>query len=222
MLPHTQPRKKRNSSRVNFLISFTIHATLVLVMFYFAARQGWLGKQLKTFTVTLEKPKPPEKPKEPDKPKPELPKMVETPKPAETPKPVETATAPPPVVQQTVAPPPAELPSFDAGGGQEVVSGDAVQVYKGYMEYTLRSKWDKPDGMDDDNYIVEMSVPVDKDGRLGDPVLLKSSGNEKWDDSVKQVFNLVKNFDRPPPTNFPPKVIIRFDVQVEEAKPMLE
>jgi hypothetical protein len=38
-------RKKRNSSRVNFLISFTFHATLALVVLYFAARQGWLGKQ---------------------------------------------------------------------------------------------------------------------------------------------------------------------------------
>jgi hypothetical protein len=30
-----------------------------------------------------------------------------------------------------------------------------------------------------------------------------------------------KNFDRPPPTNFPPRVTIRFDVQ-EETEPVLQ
>ena len=45
MLPQTQARKKRNSSKVNLLISFIFHALIVLVMFYFAARAGLLGKQ---------------------------------------------------------------------------------------------------------------------------------------------------------------------------------
>ena len=63
MLPHTQARKKRNSSRVNFVISFTFHATLALVVLYFAARQGWLGKQAQNISVELvKKEKPKEKP----------------------------------------------------------------------------------------------------------------------------------------------------------------
>jgi len=33
---------------------------------------------------------------------------------------------------------------------------------------------------------------------------------------------VVKNFDRPPPTNFPSNVTIRFDVQLEDAEPMLQ
>jgi hypothetical protein len=61
MLPHTQPRKKRNSSRVNLLISFTFHAILVLTLLYFAARQGLLGKQLKKISINMVKEKPPEK-----------------------------------------------------------------------------------------------------------------------------------------------------------------
>ena len=84
MLPQTQPRKKRNSSKVNFLISFTFHATLALVVLYFAARQGWLGQPLKKLSIEMVKEKPPEKPKEPEKPKVEPPKVVETPKPVET------------------------------------------------------------------------------------------------------------------------------------------
>jgi outer membrane biosynthesis protein TonB len=180
-----------------------------------------LGDKVKSFTVTLDKPKPPEKPPVPVKP-PETPKIAEPPKTVEPPKIVETAPAPSSTAPPAVAPPPTELPSFDVGGGHEVISGDPVQVYKGYMEYTLRSKWDKPEDMDDDNYVVEMGVTVDKNGRLGNSVMEKSSGNKKWDDSVKQVFNVVKTFDRTPPTNFPPNIIIRFDVQVEDASPMFQ
>jgi hypothetical protein len=47
MLPQSQARKKRNSSKVNLLISFIFHTLIVVVMFYFAARQGLLGKQMK-------------------------------------------------------------------------------------------------------------------------------------------------------------------------------
>src|ERR1700690_1181706 len=104
MLPQNQPRKKRNSSKVNLMISFTFHALIVLVALYFAARQGLLGKQLKKISINMVKEKPPEKPKEPDKPKVEPPKIVETPKPVEAPKPVEEAKAPPPVGPRAGAP----------------------------------------------------------------------------------------------------------------------
>ena len=220
MIPNTQPRKVKNSSKVNLLISFIFHAVLVLALLYFAAREGLLGKKLEKISVQMVKEKPPEKPKEP--PKIEPPK-IETPK-IEPPKIVETRpAAPPTVAPPTVAPPVAELPSFDFSGGKEVVSSsDPVQNYKGYMEYVLRSKWDKPDDMADDNYVVEMSMSVGKDGQLGAPVVQKSSGNEKWDDSVRQVFNAVKSFDRPPPTNFPPVVTIRFDVQLEDVESVLQ
>ena len=220
MIPNSKPREVKNSSKVNLLISFIFHAVLVLALLYFAAREGLLGKKLEKISVQMVKEKPPEKPKEP--PKIEQPK-IETPK-IEPPKIVETRpAAPPTVAPPTVAPPVAELPSFDFSGGKEVVSSsDPVQIYKGYMEYVLRSKWDKPDDMADDNYVVEMSMTVGKDGQLGAPVVQKSSGNEKWDDSVRQVFNMVKSFDRPPPTNFPPVVTIRFDVQLEDVESVLQ
>jgi outer membrane biosynthesis protein TonB len=220
MTPNTQPRKPKNSSKVNLFISFVFHAILVVVILYFAAREGLLGKKLSTLAVQLvkEKPKPPEPPKV-EPPKVEPPKIVEPPKVAETPKPAPPPTVAPP----TVAPPAAELPSFDFSGGKEVVSSsDPVQIYKGYMEYVLRSKWNKPEDMADDNYTVEVGVSVDKDGRLGSPVWQKGSGNQQWDDTVRQVFNVVKNFDRPPPTNFPPSVTIRFDVQLEEVESLLQ
>ena len=220
MLPQTQPRKKRNSSRVNFLISFTFHAALALVVLYFAARQGWLGQPLKKLSVDLIKEKPPEKPKEPETPKIEPPKVVETPKPVEVPKPVEETKAPPSVAPPIVAPPAAELPSFEFEGGKAVVSSsDPVEIYKNAVEYAFRSKWNRPENMADDTYVAEVEVSVGRDGKIGDPAWQKGSGNSRWDDSVRAAIAAVTNMDRPPPTNFPPRIIIRFDVQ-DETEPV--
>src|SRR6516164_1117070 len=95
------PRKKRNSSKINLVLSVLFHGALVLVLFFFAAKQGILGKKLKEITVTMA---PKEKKPEPPKEKPPEPK-VEQPKPVEPPK--IAATAPPPRVETAAAPPPA-------------------------------------------------------------------------------------------------------------------
>jgi hypothetical protein len=222
MLPQSQPRKKRNSSKVNLMISFACHALIVVVALYFAARQGLLGKQLKKISIEMVKEKPPEKPKEPEKPKMEPPKL-EASKP-EPPKVVEEAKAAPPPVSSppTVAPPAAELPSFEFEGGKAVeTSSDPVQLYKGYVEYVLRSKWQRPDNIADDSYVAEVAVTVDRKGRISDPIWEKGSGDTHWDDSVRQAIAAVKSMDRPPPTNFPSRVTVRFDVQ-EETEPVLQ
>jgi outer membrane biosynthesis protein TonB len=215
MLPQSQARKKRNSSKVNLFISFIFHTLIVLAMFYFAARQGLLGKQMKKIAVEMVKEKPPEKPKEPEKPKAEPPK-VETPKVVEKPKEVEEARiAPPPAAAlPTVAPPAAELPSFEFEGGKTVeTSSDPVQLYKGAVEYTLRSKWNRPDNLTDDDYVAEVDIAVNRAGGISDPVWRKNSGDPKWDDSVRQAVAAVREMDRPPPTNFPSRILVRFDVQ---------
>jgi outer membrane biosynthesis protein TonB len=187
-------------------------------MFYFAARQGLLGKQMKKIAVEMVKEKPPEKPKEPEKPKMETPK-VETPKVVEKPKMMEEAKAAPPpstVAPPTVAPPAAELPSFEFEGGKTVeTSSDLVQLYKGAVEYALRSKWNRPDNIADDSFVAEVEVSVDRKGQISHPEWKKGSGDQRWDDSVRQAIAAVKEMDRPPPTNFPPRVTIRFDVKEE-------
>jgi hypothetical protein len=128
MLPQSQARKKRNSSKVNLMISFALHALIVLVALYFAARQGLLGKQLKKISIEMVKEKLPEKPKEPEKPKTEEPpkaepSRVETAKVAEAPK----VTPSPVVAPPSVAPPSAEMPSFEFEGGKAVeTSSDPV------------------------------------------------------------------------------------------------
>ncbi len=216
MLPQSQPRKQRNSSKVNLMISFAFHAVLVIVLFYFAARSGLLGKQIQKITVTMEKEKPPEKPPEPPKPV-EPPKIVEPPKVVVAPK----IEAPKVEAAPVVAPPAAELPSFDFDGGKLVQSSsDPVQLYKGLLEYALRSKWNRPDNLADDDFVAEVEVTVDRTGKISNPQWQKGSGDARWDDSVRQAVAQTTNMTRPPPTNFPARVTVRFDVQSEATEPV--
>jgi TonB family protein len=214
MLPQSQPRKKRNSSKVNLMISFIFHAVLVAVLLYFAARSGILGNQIKKIAVQMIKEKAPPKPKPPP-PRVEPPKMA----PKVVPKIAEpVAKAVPPTAAPVVAPPATTLPSFDFDGGHAVeTSSDPVQLYKGALEYAFRSKWDRPDDMDDGKYVAEVQVSVDRDGNVSNPQWEKGSGNSLWDESVRKAVAAVKNMDRPPPTNFPPQITIRFDVQEQAA-----
>jgi hypothetical protein len=222
MLPQSQPRKRRNSSKVNLAISFAFHAVIVLALAYFAAREGLLGKQLKKIAVEMVKEKPPEKPKEPEKPKSEPPKVeppkVEPPKVAAVPKveaprpdtpPPAAVSAPPPI-----APPALDVPSFVFEGGKAVeTSSDPGQIYKGFVEYALRSKWNRPVDIADKDFVAEIEVAIDRSGRLSQPEWKRGSGDKRWDDSVRAALAATAGISRPPPSNFPPRILVRFDVQ---------
>ncbi|MBU6410031.1 MAG: TonB C-terminal domain-containing protein [Verrucomicrobia bacterium] len=218
MVPQTQPRKKRNSSRVNLAISLSFHALLVLAILYFAAREGLLGRKVQqTISVRMVKEhKPPQNPKPP-------PPKVQPPR--EIPKPVLARARPrmqppPQLTQPLVAPPSPVLPSFQFAGGKVVdTSSDPVQLYRGYMEYVLREQWNRPQNINDTNFVAEVAVHVNRAGDITRPVWIKGSGNPRWDASVRAVFQLVKSIGRPPPTNFPPRVTIRFDT-MEETQPV--
>ena len=221
MTPQSQPPEDKNSSKVNLLISFIFHAALVLVVFYFAARQGFLGNQMQKITVQLIKEKPPAPPRPPPKPPPEVPK----------PEPVKVAAAPkavaapkinaaPAAAPATVAPPPSELPSFDFDGGRSVISSsDPVELYRSAIETAFRARWNRPENMNDDDYAVDIQVAVQPDGEISNVQWERGSGNSAWDESVRQAIAAVKSLDNPPPTNFPPYVNIRFDVQ-EQTEPL--
>jgi TonB family protein len=94
-------------------------------------------------------------------------------------------------------------------------------LYKGLLEYAFRSKWDRPRNLHDDDYTAEVRVTVDREGRSRNVKWLEGSGNTRWDNSVRQAVSAVKKMDAASPTNFPPNVIIRFDVQ-PEAQPVLQ
>jgi outer membrane biosynthesis protein TonB len=228
MTPLTSPRKPKNSSRTNLLIALAFHTAIVLVLVFFAAREGLLGKQLKKIAVEMVREKEPEKPAEPEKPKPEPPRTVEPPKTVEPQRTVEThtpavpqSTAPtPPTSTTTVvappvfAPPASDVPSFEFEGGRSVqTSSDPAELYRGFVEYSLRARWNRPDNIADDNYVAEVEISVDRTGKLSLPEWKRSSGDTRWDNSVRAAIAASSSLDRPPPTNFPPRVIVRFDVQ---------
>jgi TonB family protein len=228
MLAGTQKRKKTNSTKVNLILSLAFHGIIVIVLLYFAAREGLLGKHIKKIAVEMVKEKPPEKPKEPEKPKivpkveptkTDTPKMVEAPRmeqPKETtpPPPSSPASASAPPV---AAPPAADIPSFAFEGGKAVeTTSDPIQLYKGLLENTLRFNWERPKDMDDHGNVAEVEIAVDKDGDLSDPVWKRSSGQRRWDDSVRSAIASTPKVSRPPPANFPSRVVIRFDVEAME------
>ncbi len=227
MTPHSQPRKPRNSSRVNWLISLSIHGAIVLVAFYFAARSGLVGRQLQKLTVSMVKEPPPEKPKETEKPKDEPPKE-EAPKPAiapvaATPKEImhPSSSSASVAMAPAVAPPPAEIAGFDFDGGKTVVSdSDAITSYKGMVENSLRARWNRPADIDDLLFVAEIEITVTADGQLSNPVWKKNSGNRKWDDSVRAALAATQSLPLAPPKNFPPRVTVRFDVTMDSQSVM--
>jgi hypothetical protein len=215
-------RKQKRTSRLSAAISLVVHAIIIGMLTFFAAREGILGKQLKKISVTMmPKEKPPEKPKEkPPESKPEVvtpraaePKVVDIPpqavKPSATPPPAAATVAP------AAAPPAAALPAFDFEGGKAVeTTSDPNLIYKGYVEYTLRSRWNRPEGLADEHYVAEAEVAIDRDGRVLATTWKKGSGDPAWDNSVKKVLAETPNIGRPPPKGFPQQVLVRFDVQV--------
>ena len=228
------PRKKRNSAKLNLILSTVFHGVIIGALFYLAAREGYLGKQLKTIAVQLvPKEKPPEKKPEEKKPEePPKPKVVETPKPqpkvVEAPKVVTppkvvqaprlVPTAPPALAPPVAAPPPVSIGTFnftDDSAKTVQSTSDPVLIYKGLVEYSLRSKWSRPAGLDDINFVAEVEVAIDATGKIAGTDWRKGSGDARWDDSVKRALSATTALSRPPPKNFPAKFVVRFDTQLE-------
>jgi TonB C terminal len=212
-------QRKRTSTKVDLIVSLTIHALVFFFVFIFAAREGVLGTRLKEITVAIvpeEKPPPePEKPPPPvvEPPK-EEPKIVENapPPPISAPPPVQTASAPAPVA---VAPAPVVPADFNFNdGAKEVITGTngAALVFKSQVEYLLRSNWERPSDLEDDGYVAEVELSLDSGGHITNYVFKKKSGNPQWDDSVARAMAATKIISLPQPKGFNGKFLVRFDV----------
>ena len=222
-------RKKSNSSKVNLTISFVFHGILILVVFFFAAREGMLGKKLKQLSVTMTREKKPEPPKEkPPEPKVEPPKTEQAAAKMNVPQPkVDTASAPPPaagLVPPAAAPAAVSLPAFSFDDGAKPVEtiSDPNAIYKALVEHSLRSRWNRPEDIADDTYVADIELNVDSKGRVADSRWLKGSGDKRWDDSVKTVIAQTKVISRPPPKGFPEKFVVRFDVETSRTEPLIQ
>lgn len=219
------PRRKRSSASVNLVVSLVFHALVIGTLAFLAAREGLLGKQLKTIAVTMapkEKPPEPEKPKEPEKP-PEQPpqapareEIQQQPVAVQTPPPA--ATVPPPsTVAPPAAPPPDGLPAFSFTDGAKAVdsTSDPVTLYRGFVEFALRSKWVRPEGVADEQFVAEVELSVGPQGEVVESTWKRGSGHDGWDKSVRQALASTRSLGRPPPKNFPPRFLVRFDVAAE-------
>lgn len=219
------PRRKRSSATVNLIVSLVFHGVIIGALVFLAAREGLLGKQLKTIAVTMapkEKPPEPEKPKEPEpepEPKPETP-TPETARtaPAEAPPPPPVSTPPPAsTLAPAAAPPPADLPAFAFSDGAKAVesTSDPITLYRGYVEFVLRSKWSRPVGLADEQFVAEVELAVGPQGDVTGSTWKRGSGHDAWDRSVRQAVETTKSLGRPPPKNFPSRFLVRFDVAAE-------
>ena len=221
-------RKQKKTSRLSVVISLVFHALIIGGLVFIAAREGMLGKELKKIAVTMvpkEKPpeeKPREKPPEEkpplEEPKPEQPPQAQ---PQEQPRLAPPTTALAPAAASggapAAAPAAASLPAFDFEGGKAVeTASDPNVIYKGYVEYFLRSRWIRPEGVDDASFVAEVELTVDPAGRIQGTTWKRGSGNATWDASVKRVLADADNIGRPPPKGFPSQVLVRFDVQTVE------
>ena len=224
-----QERKKTNSSKVNLTISFIFHGILIMVVFFFAAREGMLGKKLKQLSVTMTREKKPEPPKEkPPEPKVEPPKTEQAAAKMNVPQPkADTASAPPPaasLIPPAAAPAAVSLPAFSFDDGAKPVEtiSDPNAIYKALVEHSLRSRWSRPEDIADETYVAEIELNVDSKGRVADSRWLKGSGDKRWDDSVKTVIAQTKVISRPPPKGFPDKFVVRFDVETSRTEPLIQ
>jgi len=90
MLPATQKRKTRNSSKVNLFLSLIFSQPDRARGVLLCRARRFLGERMRTLTVVMDpkkpEPKDPVKPKEVEPPKPEPPKLADLVKPPEPPK----------------------------------------------------------------------------------------------------------------------------------------
>lgn len=219
-------RHKKKQTKYAFILSVVFHGVLIGVLFYVAAREGVLGKQMRTL-VAVSVPEEKKKP-EPQKPKDE-PKPVERPKeeakaaaPVVAPPPGAATAPPPPSESVAAAPPPAIGADFDFNDGAKAVqtSSDPVVLYKGRVEYAFRSRWLKPDDVDDSQFAAEVDVAIRPDGSVAGATWRRGSGNEKWDSSVRDALKNVKEIGGKPPKGYPEHFLVRFDAVAEAAEPV--
>jgi outer membrane biosynthesis protein TonB len=202
------------------MISLVFHVVIIGLLAWFAARGGMLGQPLKQITVRLMPPPVPEKAPVPEKPKPEMPTeksipLAEAAPPqVSAPAPVKSLTPVPETPPAVAAPAPAEMPSlvFDDGGKTVQTEKDPAALYRSFVEFCLRSRWNRPTDIADSKYIAEIEIAVDAGGRISAPRWKHKSGDTRWDASVLEAIAQTKTLGRPPPTGFPARMTVRFDV----------
>ena len=117
-------------------------------------------------------------------------------------------------------PRPSCRPLISTAARPVISSSDPVQLYKGCSNTPCAPNGTGPEDMADDNFVAEVEVAVDRDRaasaiRSGRKVPATPSGTIP----CAQAIAATTSMTAPPPTNFPPRVIVRFDVQRKRPNP---
>jgi TonB family protein len=115
------------------------------------------------------------------------------------------------------------LPAFEFGDGAKGTGGggnDPTENYRAGFEVAVRSRWNRPEDLPDENFVAEANVTIDAKGKVLDVQWLSLSGNARWDASVKAAMGTMKGLAKPPPKGFPPKFVVRFDVESQRTEPI--
>ena len=222
-ISHSQhAARKRNSPKVNLIISVVLHVVVLGLAFVWAAKEGMMGKTMQTLTADITKnakkveQAKKEDPKALEEKKAEVAKIVSAAKTVTAAAPTATAPPPPPMAVADAPPPVAVAMTF----GDEV-TGDPIVSYKSQVEIALRGKWSRPTDLADLDFAAEVELRVDSSGKILGYDWKHGSGNERWDGSVRQVLGSVTGFRQPPPSGFPEKFTVRFDVLPAQEEPLM-
>jgi hypothetical protein len=101
---------------------------------------------------------------------------------------------------------------FDDGGKMVPTENNPTALYRSFVEFSLRSRWNRPTDLADANYVAEIELAVDAAGRISAPRWRRKSGDARWDAAVLDAIAQTKMLDRPPPAGFPGRLTVRFDV----------
>jgi len=76
--------------------------------------------------------------------------------------------------------------------------------------------------MEDSTFVAEVELSIDTQGKVTGSKFVKSSGNTRWDNTVKAAVAATKVITRPPPKKFPTTCVARFDVASEQTENLLQ
>jgi type IV secretory pathway VirB10-like protein len=209
-------RKRKSQAKINLLISIVFHVLVGGGLLYLAARQGVLGNKMReitAFRVKEEKPPEPQKPKEEPKPEEPKPEVAQAPRPQPTTTQAPPPNQAPPPTAISDAPPAASAADFNFSDGAKVIQtpNDPIEAYKGFVEFSIRSRWNKPEGVDDSTFVAEVEVSLAPDGKIERYEWKSQTADKTWNNSIGVAMAATKNIGRPLPKGFPSKFLVRFD-----------
>ena len=102
--------------------------------------------------------------------------------------------------------------TFDDGGKTVQTEKDPMALYRSFVEFSLRSRWNRPTDLADEHFVAEVEVAVDTAGRVSDLRWKRKSGDTRWDASVLEAITQTRKLNHSPPAGFPVRLTVRFDV----------